>query len=294
MNCMEIDISELKKEQNELGIVNLRVLKNSETVLAWDVEEEIRRNQYSASKSFTSIAVGIAQREGLLSLEEKLCDVFREEIPADPSENLKKATVRDLLTMALGQRIPCLMGGSRITMKEKDWVRYSLARPFEDEPGSRFVYNNAGPYLAGILVQRRCGCTLTEYLYPRLFEPLGIRRTSWEPDPDGNTFGAGGLFLGVSELAKFGQLLLQEGKWKGRELVPAGYIREAGRKQVENEKEGYGYLFWRGPYDSYRAAGKYGQLAVILQSKNAVVAVNAESRNPQLLNRCLDVIVPQL
>lgn len=291
---MGIDISGLKKEQKELGILNVRVLQDGENIITWDVEEEIRRNQYSASKSFTSIAVGIAQREGLLSLEEKLCEVFPKEIPADPDENLKKATVRDLLTMSLGQRTPCLMGGSRIIMEETDWVRYSLSRPFEDKPGEKFVYNNAGPYLAGILVQRRCGCTLTEYLYPRLFEPLGIRRTSWEPDPYGNTFGAGGLFLGVSELAKFGQLLLQEGQWKGRSLVPAEYIREASKKQVENGQEGYGYLFWRGPYNSYRADGKYGQMAIVLQDKNAVIAVNAESRNPQLLHRCLDVIVPQL
>ena len=242
----------------------------------------------------TSAAVGIAQKEGLLSLDERLCEAFKNDIPEDPCENLKKATVRDLLTMSLGQDKPCLMGGSRLTLQETDWVRYCLSRPFPYEPGKRFVYNNAGPYLAGILVQRRCGCNLADYLYPRLFQPLGIRRTCWEPDPQGNTFGAGGLFLGVSELARFGQLLLQDGNWDGHQLIPADYIREASSVQVDNGSFGYGYLFWRGPWDSYRADGKYGQLAIVLKKENAVIAVNAESRDPQMMERCMNVIMPQL
>ena len=98
---MEINIEPLEKEQGQLGIWNLRVIKDGKTILAKDWEEEIRRNQYSASKSFTSVAVGIAQKEGLLSLDERLCEAFKNDIPEAPCENLKKATVRDLLTMAL-------------------------------------------------------------------------------------------------------------------------------------------------------------------------------------------------
>ena len=146
-----------------------------------------------------------------------------------------------------------------------------------------------------MLVQRRAGCSLVEYLMPRLFAPLGIRRTVWEVDPKGNTFGAGGLFLSVTELMRFGQLLLQEGSWNGKQLIPSEYVREASRAQVENGAEGYGYLFWRGPYQSFRADGKYGQLSIVLPEKNAVIAVNAESRDAgSMMKRCMDVIVPQL
>ena len=290
-----MDIREIDQYAEEMRILNLRVCRGGEIIVKRDWDGEIRRNQYSASKSFTSAAVGIACREGLLRLDEKLCDVFEEEIPSQPSENLQKAVVRDLLTMCLGQKEGWLMGEQRPVMEEEDWVRFCLSRPFETEPGTTFVYNNAGPYLAGILVQRRAGCSLVDYLMPRLFAPLGIRRTVWEVDPQGFTFGAGGLFLCVTELMRFGQLLLQEGMWNGKQLIPAEYVREASRVQADNGAEGYGYLFWRGPYNSFRADGKYGQLAIVLPDKNAVIAINAESRDAgSMMKRCMDVIVPQL
>ena len=254
-----------------------------------DYDGEIRRNQYSATKSFTSAAVGIAQREGLLSLEERLVDVFKDELPADVSGNLEKATVRDLLTMCLGHDKGYLMGEQRPFMQETDWVRYSLAQPFVHAPDSHFQYNNAGPYLAGILVQRRAGCTLDKYLTSRLFAPLGIVAPTWETDPMGYSFGAGGLFLCVSELLRFGELLLNGGKWDGKQLIPEEYVKEAGKKQVENGGDGYGYLFWRGAHNSFRADGKYGQFAVVLPDDNAVLAVNAESRDQtKLLNFLMD------
>ena len=92
-------------------------------------------------------------QEGLLSLDEKLTEAFAEDLPKEVDENLKKATVRDLLTMCLGQEKGNLMGEQRPLYAEDDWVKLSLSLPFVYEPGTHFVYNNVGPYLAGILVQ---------------------------------------------------------------------------------------------------------------------------------------------
>lgn len=259
-----------------LRLLNLRVWKDGRLVLSKDYDGEMRRNQYSASKSVTSVAVGIALKEGLLSLEERLTEAFPEDIPARPCENLQKATVRDLLTMGLGQGQGYLMGEQRPFLQEEDWVKYALSLPFAYAPGEKFVYNNVGPYLAGVLVQRRAGCDLVSYLTPRLFKPMGLQRPTWEADPQGQTFGAGGLFLCVSELLKFGRLCLQNGQWEGRQLVPAEYLAAASKKQIENGEEGYGYLFWRGARDSFRADGKYGQYAIVFPAENAVVATNAE------------------
>lgn len=86
------------------------------------------------------------------------------------------------------------MGAQRPLYKEDNWVKMSLAIPFKFKPGTHFVYNNVGPYLAGILVQRRAGCDLVSYLTTRLFSHIGIKRPTWETDPLGNSFGAGGLF----------------------------------------------------------------------------------------------------
>ncbi len=130
---------------------------------------------------------------------------------------------------------------------------------------------------------------------PRLFTPLGIQRTVWEVDPLGRTFGAAGLLLALPELHKLGLLYQQGGQWQGKQLLDPNWVRESGRKQVENEEDGYGYLFWRGKYDSYRADGLYGQYSVILPAQEAVITCTAENRNQkQLLKTLLDAIVPQL
>ncbi len=279
----------LAKEMRVLGLI---VTQNGEELVRQNWDEEIRRNVYSASKSFTSCAVGMAVREGLLSLSEPLTEAFAGDVPAEPDENLRAATVRDLLTMCLGQEKEDLMSAQREQLREENWVRYALRIPLTHKPGTRFRYSNVGPYLAGVLVQRRAGCTLAQYLTPRLFEPLGFRRpVTWEQDLMGNTFGASGLFLTMSELHRFGLLCLQEGVWNGRELVPGEWLREASEPQSTAP---YGYLFWTGEGHSYRADGKYGQISLILPEKNAVVTVTAECREGNLVQALYRELVPQL
>lgn len=189
-----MNISEFIEIAKGLNVLGIKVTKDNETVAEWHSEGECRRNIYSATKSFTSCAVGFAVQEGLISLNEKLTDAFSDDLPDSIDDNLKAATVRDLLTMCLGQEYGNLMGEQRPLYKEDDWVKMSLAIPFKFKPGTHFVYNNVGPYLAGILVQRRAGCDLVSYLTPRLFSHIGIKRPTWETDPLGNSFGAGGLF----------------------------------------------------------------------------------------------------
>ena len=96
---------------------------------------------YSASKSVTSCAVGFAVQEGLLSLEERLVDAFAQDLPETVSENLERATVRDLLTMCLGQARGELMGAQRPLYQERDWVKLALSFPFTDAPNTKFVYS---------------------------------------------------------------------------------------------------------------------------------------------------------
>lgn len=284
-----MNLEHFENKAEELRVLGMKISIGQDTVYERYWDEDCRRNIYSASKSFTSCAVGFAVQEGLISLEERLTDAFADDMPEKPDENLKKAAVRDLLTMALGQEKGFLMGSQRPYIQEKDWVKASLRIPFAYEPGSHFVYNNVGPYLAGILVQRRAGCSLLDYLTPRLFAPLSIRKTVWEVDPFGYTFGAGGLFLTVSELHKLGMLYLQDGVWNGKQLLSREWIRESTAKQVENGRNpyGYGYLFWGGDRNSFMASGKYGQYTIVFRDKNAVVSLFAESRNTERLEETI-------
>lgn len=279
-----MDITKFVEISKPLGVLGIKVTQNDKLIAQWHLEEECRRNVYSAAKSFTSCAVGFAVQEGLLSLDEKLVDAFWGDLPEKIDDNLKKATVRDLLTMCLGQEKAQLMGAQRPLYEEDNWVKLALEIPFVYEPGTKFVYNNVGPYLAGVLVQRRADCNLVDYLTPRLFTPLGIKAPMWETDPMGNTFGAGGLFLTLSELHKFGLFCLQKGMWNGKQLLSKEWLEECAKQQVNAP---YGYLFWRGKYNSFRADGKYCQLAVVLPDKNAVVSVVAECRQADALMQAL-------
>ncbi len=290
-----MDLREFSLSAERLRVLGIIVSRDGEQIVRQMYEAPIRRNLYSASKSFTSAAVGIAVREGLLSLDEKIADAFREELPEKVPDNLAKATVRDLLTMCLGHDRGWLMGEDRPYYRDRNWARLALAQPFPYEPGTRFVYDNSGPYLAGLLVQRRAGTDLVRYLMPRLFEPLGIYLPTWETDPYGNTFGAGGLFLTIDELHRFGELYLAKGNWNGRQLISEAWVDVSTAKQAENGGDGYGYLFWRGEYNSYRADGKYGQFTIIFEKKNAVVTLTAESRAAgDILRAVYDIVYPQL
>lgn len=292
-----MDFAKFDEKAEELRVLGVIVSQNGKEIgkRLWD--EECRRNIYSASKSFTSCAVGLAVKEGLISLEEKLTDCFADDLPETVGDNLRKATVRDLLTMHLGQATGSLMGVQRPKYEEDDWVKLALSIPFTDEPGTKFVYNNAGPYLAGILVQRRAGCDLVSYLMPRLFKPLGIKRPVWETDPLGNTFGAGGLMLTLGELHRLGLLYLQKGKWGNRQILTEEWVMESTSKQGDNDKDeyGYGYLFWGGPRNSFRADGKYSQLSIICREKNAVITVSAECRKgKELMDTIFENLYSQL
>lgn len=289
-----MNIEKFTSRAEQMRVLGIIVEQNEKVLARYTSEPPCRRNVYSASKSFTSSAVGIAQKEGLLSIDELLTDAFKDDLPDEISPYLQKATVRDLLTMSLGQAKPFLMGENRPYYEEKDWVKLALKQEFDSFPGEKFLYNNSGPYLAGILVQRRSGTDLVHYLMPRLFEPMGISLPTWEVDPLGRTFGAGGLFLTLDELHKFSKLYLNGGVYDGKRLVPEDWVREASRKQVDNGSWGYGYLFWRGADNSYRADGKYGQFCIIYPDKNACITVVSESRNAvEILKAIHEDIVPQ-
>lgn len=285
-----------------LAVRGMRVYQNGELVASYQPEPEQRQNQYSGTKSFTSTAVAFAVQEGLLSLEDTVLEHFGADAPENPSENLKKMKLRHLITMSMGFESPMLMGAQRPKMTEKDWVRYVLRANVANEPGTVFQYNNAGPYLLGILVQRKSGMSLIEYLTPRLFGPLGIEVPQCEQDPLGNTFGAGGLRLNVSEFAKLGLLYLQKGVWNGKRLLDEAWVKAASTPQIladEGDEEigrHYGYLFWIMPDGMFRADGKYGQYCVVVPKKNAVIAINSMqiTEEKKVLRAAVRTVLPLL
>lgn len=238
---------------------------------------------HSLSKSFNSTAIGLAIAEGKLSLDDPVLKFFPSDVPAEPSDNLKAMKLRDLLTMTCGHDVEAKRVGGAPSVKA------FLAQPVPRKPGTHFLYNTMGSYTLSAIVTKATGKTSLEFLKPRLFEPLGIENPDWPSSPEGNSLGGYGLMLCTEDIAKFGQLYLQKGKWNGKQLVPENWVEQATSKQVPNDKElahakigidwvqGYGFQFWRCTHNAFRGDGANGQLCVVIPDKDAVIAITADT-----------------
>jgi CubicO group peptidase (beta-lactamase class C family) len=238
---------------------------------------------YSLSKSFTSTAVGLAISEGKLSLDDQVVKFFPDEVPADASNNLKAMRVRDLLRMATGNQ-----SEAQIRADGAPWTKTFLSHPVPFKPGTHFLYNSPATYMLSAIVQKVTGMTVLDYLKPRLFEPLGIDNPTWVTSPQGISAGAYGLSIRTEDIARFGQLYLQKGKWNGKQLVPAAWVEEATARQTANGSaptsdwdQGYGYQFWRSRHNTYRGDGAFGQYCMVMPELDAVVAITSGVRDMQ-------------
>jgi CubicO group peptidase (beta-lactamase class C family) len=260
---------------------------------------EHRQLLYSLSKSFTSTAAAFARAEGLLDLDDTLLSHFPElddEI-ADPRSRAIK--LRHVAAMASGH--------TRDTFDEAmerdpdEPVRGFLLTPPETEPGTVFAYNQPCTYSLASVVQRKAGMPLTEYLRPRLFDPLGIESVGWHSWPPGREVGFTGLHARTEDVAKLGQLYLQRGRWGGQQLIDEEWVAMATSMQVDNPdqaspdwRQGYGFQFWMARH-GYRGDGAFGQLCVVLPEHDTVVATTARTEQLQAIVDALwDELLPGL
>ena len=255
---------------------------------------------FSITKSFTSSAVGFAVAEGKLSIDDAVISFFPEDAPAKPSKNLAGMRVRHLLTMSTGHHEDSM--GRTTSRADGNWVKGFFSMPVKHEPGSLFIYNNGASHMLSAIVQRVVGMPISEYLKPRLFEPLGIENMAWRTDPRGINTGGSGLTLKTEDIARFGQMLLQKGQWNGQQVLPAEWIEMASAKQVSNENEklidwqqGYGFQFWRCQNNAFRADGAFGQFCIVMPDQDAVLAITAGTGNAQeVLERVWKHLLPGL
>lgn len=231
----------------------------------------------SLSKSFTSTAIGFAVMEGKLSVDDTVISFFPEYVTEDIAKNMAHLKVRHLLSMATGHKEDTT---SFIT-EEEDWVKAFLNLPIDYEPGTHFLYNTGATYMLSAILTKVTGIKLLDYLEPRLFEPLGMSDITTTTCPKGIHFGGAGMKVKIEDIAKFGLLYLQKGKWEGKQILSEQWIEEATKKQISNGEgdndwaQGYGYQFWRCRHDAYRGDGAFGQYCVVLPEQDAVLAVTS-------------------
>lgn len=238
---------------------------------------------HSMCKSITGMAIGMLIEEEKLKLDENIYDIFPDHINAFSKIFRPVITVENLLTMTSG-----------ITFNESgivsgnDWLGSFLNASVNGKPGTEFQYNSLNTYVLSAIVTKRTGETLTEYLTPRLFEPLGITKYYWETCPKGITKGGWGLFLCAEDMAKLGQLYLQKGKWNGQQLVSEYWIEisTARHLKTQNDTYGYGYQLWMEQRPgSFEYNGMLGQNVIIYPDMDMVLVTNAG--NKEMFQDCI-------
>lgn len=238
---------------------------------------------HSMCKSITGMAIGMLIEEGKLKLDENIYDIFSDQINALSKIFRPVITVENLLTMTSG-----------VTFNESgivsgnDWLGSFLNASVNGKPGTEFQYNSLNTYVLSAIVTKRTGETLTEYLTPRLFGPLGITKYYWETCPKGITKGGWGLFLCAEDMAKLGQLYLQKGKWNGQQLVSEYWIEISTVRHLktQNSTYGYGYQLWMEQRPgSFEYNGMLGQNVIIYPDMDMVLVTNAG--NKEMFQDCI-------
>ncbi len=230
---------------------------------------DLPHSNHSFGKSYTATAVALAAGEGLLSLDERMTDIFAEEIAARgiriEDSRMKRITVRHVLAMSGGMK--------RMSALSGDWIGAYFRSEMAHEPGERFLYNSAGSCMLGALVEKRTGRGLKEYLREKLFEPLGMdsEHFVWLKFRDG-TFAEPGTFTTTENNLRLAMLYAQGGCWNGKRILPEGYVREALSVQTDTSDAperrdglcGYGYQLWACSVPGvWRFDGGQGQYGII-------------------------------
>ncbi len=226
---------------------------------------------YSVSKTFTAVAVGLAVEDGLLSVEDELAKFFPQY-----ASTIKGIKIKDVLTMRSGFKTNGGMRNSQL-----DWVDYYLNRPLVATPGTKYSYDSIETYLLSAVVQQVTGKDVLTLLNERVFFPMGIDDVEWEKCPKGIITGGWGIYMTAEAQAMFGQLLLQKGKWNGRQLVSEQWVDEMMTvRVVRKASNDYGYQIWLCEYPgAWRADGAYGQYIIVVPQKNMVVVLNQCSKS---------------
>lgn len=255
---------------------------------------------YSITKSFVSTAVGLAADQGLLSIDNHVLDYLPDQVKEETRKKLESLQIRHLLTMSSGhteklihRKTDCEILPVDGTIRrlgpndDGDWLKGFLEAPLQGEPGSGFFYDDGVSYMLSFIIQKATGQTTLDFLNDHLFTPLGIHKPHWDTCPKGVNIGGWGLRLRTEDIARFGQLFLQEGIWNGRRILSRSWIEASTARQIDSAsvnrhiphfdhtdwEYGYGYQFWRFRNQGFFAFGAAGQFCIVLPGQEVVLAV---------------------
>ncbi|HET9372512.1 MAG TPA: serine hydrolase [Vicinamibacterales bacterium] len=241
----------------------------------------------SVTKSIAATVVGIAVGRGDVSgFDRPFLPYFADKDLTRVDARLRRATLDDLLTMRSGiewheQDRPLDETNTTIQLEaSRDWIQFTLDQPMDADPGTKWAYNSGGSHLMSGIIRSATGRFIDDYADEHLFRPIGIREFHWKRTPTGHPDTEGGLYLAAEDLARIGYLYLRDGRWDGRRVLPADWVRRATSRHVTKVGPSwdYGYQWWitsRQNTDVWAGRGFGGQLLIVIPSRDAVAVVNA-------------------
>lgn len=239
-----------------------------------------RHVSFSLSKSVVAMAVGIAEEQGIINIDEKLCDIFSSHSGIFMKRGMKNVTIRHLLTMTAGVTFDEL--SSFFSM---DWRLSYMGSDLGFEPGSDFAYNSLNTYMLVAAITKRSGKKFIDYINEFLLYPMGIHDVTWDKCPQGIEKGGWGMKLSVPDMLKLGQLYLDSGSWMvqgvRRQLVPEKWVRESLSCHVPLQDNrmlrGYGYHIWLLANGAFLYNGVFGQNVYVHPDRRLVIAMTASA-----------------
>lgn len=246
---------------------------------------------FSVTKSVLSALTGIAVREKLVqSTHQKVSELIPKYFNTIDNSKKKNITVENVLTMTGG--LESIDKNYYGFFTSRDWLQYSLERPLTDEIGSKFVYNTGLTQILSAVITEKSGMNTQAFAEKYLFDPLNIKVKRWDTDPTGCYGGGTGLYLTARDMAKFGMLYLNNGRWENKQIIPEDWVKASSTKQVGlDNNQDYGYLFWiknmtnkttGKSYYTYRADGAGGQKIVVIPELDMVIVVTADENSSSL------------
>ncbi len=273
-----------KIDEDKLNIHSMFLLHKGERVFqayAHEKGPDVREEIFSVSKSFTSVAIGILMDLNLLHLEDYVLFFFRDEVE-EFEDIYKELKLKHLLTMTVGQEKDAMFDLTPGSDPIKEFFKQKIIY----QPGEVFMYNNYASFMLSIIVTKVTGKSLNDFLDEYLYDKIGIEKPEWETFKEYN-MGAYGLRLAAPDLAKFGLLLLNDGKWENEQVVSKAYLDLATTKRVDTsnwnvdyDKFGYGYQFWINSFEDFRMEGAYQQYVIINKKYDIVFVIQAYEERP--------------
>jgi CubicO group peptidase (beta-lactamase class C family) len=240
---------------------------------------------YSVTKSVISALTGIAMREKLINnVNQRIADFLPGYFTGLEPEK-KEITIAESLTMTGG--LTSVDNDFAPYYRSPDWMEYALKQPLTAKPGSKFDYNTGLPHFLSVIITKTSGMNTKDFAEKYLFSKIGVSPLHWDQDSKGYYGGGFGLYLMPREMAKFGYLYFNRGKWDGEQIVPEAWVSESLQKHASVDKGvDYGYLFWLQPmrdpvsgkiHDTYRADGAGGQKIIMVPDLDLVAVVTADA-----------------